>query len=186
MTQPVEMTASDCEDVLAFWRDMPGVGLSEGDTPDELAAYLERNPGLSLVVRREGRVFAAVLCGHDGRRGYLHHLAVAADARGQGLGKLLVDRCLAKLGALGIAKCSLFVYADNEDGSRFWAKNGWYDRTDLKVMQCRIPSARKPGGGKHESGRFLIRPYQRSAYCSVQSVSESLSLMNSRFPETTG
>ncbi len=144
MSEPVEMTASDCEDVLEFWQEIPGVGLSDGDTPEGLRAYLRRNPGLSLVVREVGRIVAAVLCGHDGRRGYLHHLAVATGYRRQGLGKILIERCLSKLGSLGIPKCNLFVYADNEDGSEFWMRNGWRERTDLKVMQRPISSAEEP------------------------------------------
>jgi trans-aconitate methyltransferase/GNAT superfamily N-acetyltransferase len=139
MPEPIEMTISDCEEVLDFWREMPGVGLSEGDTPEGLAVYLLRNPGLSWIVREEGRIVAAVLCGHEGRRGYLNHLAVSPEHRNQGLGKALVERCLAKLGSLGIPKCNLFVYADNDHGSDFWKRNGWHHRSDLKVMQRLVP-----------------------------------------------
>jgi ribosomal protein S18 acetylase RimI-like enzyme len=37
-----------------------------------------------------GVILGAVLCGNDGRRGYLHHLAVAAEWRRRGIGKALV------------------------------------------------------------------------------------------------
>jgi len=74
-----------------------------------------------------------VLCGHDGRRGYLHHLAVDADFRRNGLGRALVDRCLEELKAAGIDRCNIFLYADNEPGERFWKSTGWYAR-DLKVL----------------------------------------------------
>jgi hypothetical protein len=66
-------TDGDLEAVLALWSDTEGVGLNESDTPDQLNIYLNRNPGLSLVVRNNERIIGAVLCGHDGRRGYLHH-----------------------------------------------------------------------------------------------------------------
>jgi hypothetical protein len=106
------MTAADLPEVLALWSVTEGVGLNELDTPEQLAAYLARNPDLSLVVRSgasaglpssvislgasagrsrggtgsasahsEGQIIAAVLCGHDGRRGYLHHLAVIPEFR---------------------------------------------------------------------------------------------------------
>ena len=133
--EPVEMADSDCDEILSFWRNIPGVGLNGADTPEGLSAYLRRNPGLSLVVRHEGRIIGAVLCGHDGRRGYLHHLAIADEHRGQGIGKALVERCLSQLGSLGLQKCSIFVYADNDEGSQFWRRNGWLDRNDLKIMQ---------------------------------------------------
>lgn len=97
------MTPADFPEVLALWAATEGVGLNESDTPEQLAAYLQRNPGFSLVARDTGRrVVGAVLCGHEGRRGYLHHLAVAADQRGLGLGRRLTDTCLAELKRAGI------------------------------------------------------------------------------------
>lgn len=63
------MTAADLDGVLAFGSTTDGVGLSESDAPEPLRAFLDRNPGLSLVVRGGTRLVGAVLCGHDGRRG---------------------------------------------------------------------------------------------------------------------
>jgi ribosomal protein S18 acetylase RimI-like enzyme len=136
-----EMTEADLPEVLQLWDGMEGVGLNESDTPERLAAYLRRNPDFSLVAREGGRIVGAVLCGHDGRRGYLHHLAVATDCRRQGLGSELIAHCLASLAAEGILKCNVFVYSDNDDGSAFWRRIGWDDRRDLKVMQRVIPSS---------------------------------------------
>ena len=135
-----EMTTTDYDDVLDLWRSTENVGLSGADTKENIHAYLHRNPELSLVARHEGRVIAAVLCGHDGRRGYLHHLAVAPEHRKQGLGSSLVERCLSKLGSLGIQKCNIFVYGKNDEGSEFWRRSGWRERKDLKLMQRKIPS----------------------------------------------
>ena len=84
------MTARDLDAVLALWGQTSGVGLNESDTPDQLRAYLDRNPGLSLIARDGTRLVAAVLCGHDGRRGYLNHLAVLPEYRGRGLGRQMV------------------------------------------------------------------------------------------------
>src|SRR5580692_3692620 len=93
------MTIADFDDVTALWQKTEGVGLNESDTREAIAIFLERNPGLSLIAR-DGRrkIIGAVLCGHDGRRGYLHHLAVASEHRRQGIGKTLVEACLSKLG----------------------------------------------------------------------------------------
>jgi N-acetylglutamate synthase len=132
------MIAADYDEVMAFWQSIEGLGLDEDtDSREGIVGYLERNPGLSFVVRREGRIIGAVLCGHDGRRGYLHHLAVAPDCRRQGIGRALVDACLAALGSLGIQKCNIFLLADNQLGKAFWRHNGWNERDDLKVLQKR-------------------------------------------------
>jgi ribosomal protein S18 acetylase RimI-like enzyme len=80
----------------------------------------------------------AVLCGHDGRRGYLYHLAVALGHRQQGLGKKLVDACLEKLKRLGIQKCNIYVFDDNARGAKFWKKNGWVKRPEIRLLQKAI------------------------------------------------
>lgn len=133
------MTPADFPDVLALWAATEGVGLNESDTPENLSAYLGRNPGFSLVARdAERRVVGAVLCGHEGRRGYLHHLAVSQDQRGLGLGRLLVDTCLAELKRAGITRCNIFVFADNDDGMAFWKHTGWALRDNLRMMQKQL------------------------------------------------
>jgi N-acetylglutamate synthase len=130
------MTIADFDEVIALWKNSEGVGLNESDTREAIALYLERNPGLSLIARdRRRKIIGAVLCGHDGRRGYLHHLAVAAEHRRQGIGQSLVDACLSKLSELGIQKCNIFLYADNAEGRVFWERHGWSERADLRVLQ---------------------------------------------------
>jgi N-acetylglutamate synthase len=130
-----EMTAEALDEVLALWRVTEGVGLSEGDTKDDLTAFLARNPGLSLVARHDGRIVGAVLSGHDGRRGCLYHLAVAAPYRHKGIGRTLVETCVQRLASFGIRKCNIFLYNHNKIGQRFWNRNGWKERTDLKILQ---------------------------------------------------
>jgi acetyl esterase/lipase/GNAT superfamily N-acetyltransferase len=95
-----------------------------------ISQYLERNPGLSLVARNDEGIIGTVLCGHDGRRGYVHHLAVERDYRGQGIGRSLVEACLAKLQAVGIQRCQAFLHRNNEAGEKFWRRMGWRVRND--------------------------------------------------------
>jgi ribosomal protein S18 acetylase RimI-like enzyme len=128
----------DYAEVMALWHTIEGVGLSAADQPERIAAYLARNPGMSLVAREDGALVGAALCGHDGRRGYLHHLAVRPDRRGRGIGRELVAGCLAALAAEGIDKCHLFVFKDNLEGQAFWRKLGWQERLDLMVMSKKI------------------------------------------------
>lgn len=129
------MSIADYADVLRLWRNAEGVGLNESDTRRAIGSYLRRNRGMSFVARAGKELVGAVLCGHDGRRGYLHHLAVAPAHRRKGLGTKLVARCLAQLKRLGIPKCNIFLYADNIDGERFWRSNGWKKRTDICLVQ---------------------------------------------------
>jgi ribosomal protein S18 acetylase RimI-like enzyme len=129
------MTPADYDAVLALWQASEGIGLNESDTREAIAAYLVRNPGLSFVAETEGKIAGAVLCGHDGRRGYLHHLAVASPHRRRGLGRTLVDESLTRLRAHGIPKCNIFLFANNEAGRAFWLREGWAPRKDLVLVQ---------------------------------------------------
>ena len=128
--------------VVALWRRTEGVGLNESDTRHAITAYLRRNPRFSFVAEKKGRLIGAVLCGHDGRRGYLHHLAVARQHRQKGTGRQLVNACLAKLRQAGIQRCNIFIFADNAAGITFWIHHGWKPRTELRVMQ--IPLSDNP------------------------------------------
>ena len=132
-------TEADYDEAVALWRRCKGLALGRADAREPIAAYLRRNPGFSFVARGEdGALAGAVLCGHDGRRGYLHHLAVAPSCRGCGIGRALVQLALDAVRAAGLEKCHIFVLAGNADGRRFWARAGWRERTDLVVMTADV------------------------------------------------
>ena len=128
------MAISVYRDVYELWASPAGIGLSGSDEESEIAAFLDHNPGLSLVAWDGAQLAGAVLCGHDGRRGYIHHLAISEPYRRRGVGVLLVDRCLAALGDRGIPKCHLFVFRNNEGAISFWERTGWTDRSELSLM----------------------------------------------------
>jgi len=138
------LTIADYDAVYALWLQTEGIGLNDSDSREAIAAFLERNYGLSAVAcSTEGTIIGAVLCGHDGRRGYLHHLAVAKTHRRQGIGRALVNDCLDKLAARKIQKCNLFLFANNTAGRTFWLKQGWAAREDIVLVQKEL----KPGSG---------------------------------------
>ena len=127
-------TMDDYPAAYALWQATEGIGLSSADRPEAIARYLQRNPGLSFVVYWGDVLVGAVLCGHDGRRGYLHHLAVAPEHRHRGLGRLLVEHCLRALSRQGIAKCHLFVLRQNDSAIHFWRHLDWVERVELVVF----------------------------------------------------
>src|SRR6266481_9478619 len=109
--QLLPMALTDYGEALALWNACEGVRASE--THEEFERILARNPGLSAVFRRGQKLAAAVLCCHDGRRGYLYHLGVAAEFRHAGLGRALVEHSLTRLKEQGISRCSIFLIAGN-------------------------------------------------------------------------
>jgi len=135
---------NDIDTARALWAGMPGVGLSAADEPTALVAFLERNPGLSAVALDDTRIVGTLLCGHDGRRGLLHHLAVDPARRRRGLGRALVNHSLSALQAAGIAKCHLLVFADNIEGQRFWQAVGAEARVELDLYSLPCPPGVTP------------------------------------------
>ena len=133
-----QMKISDYEAAYALWEKTPGIGLSDADSRENIDIYLQRNPGFSFIALSENKLVGAVLCGHDGRRGYLHHLVVDERYQKQQVGKLLVENCMNALEQLGIKKCHIFVYRDNEAGKAFWEHIGWKLRLELDIMSFDI------------------------------------------------
>ena len=130
------LSIDDYDALYAFWQATPGVGLSQADSREGIACYLARNPGGSFQVRLDDLIVGSVLGGHDGRRGFLHHLAVAPICRRQGVGRQLVNAALAALRAEGIDKCHLMVFTHNESAQAFWRKLGWVVREELRLVSC--------------------------------------------------
>lgn len=133
---------ADIPAALALWRATPGVGLSAADEPEALARYLARNPGLSLVAASEadGQLIGTLLCGHDGRRGLIHHLVVAPGHRRRRVGEGLVSAGLQGLRAQGIGKCHLMVFTDNTAAQQFWLAVGAHQRQDLHLFSLDTPA----------------------------------------------
>jgi ribosomal protein S18 acetylase RimI-like enzyme len=132
------MLIGDYEGLMALWQNCDGMGLSDADSRDGISGFLERNPGLSFVAVIRGEIVGTSLCGHDGRRGFIYHLAVAGGHRRRGLARQLVEQSLAALEARGIRKCHIVVFADNVDGRGFWERIGWEKRDDLVMMSRKV------------------------------------------------
>ena len=76
-------------------------------------------------------IVGTILAGHDGRRGFLYHVAVSPDHQGQGIGRRLTEAAMEALSREGIFKTALVVFADNDGGNEFWEKLGFAARPDL-------------------------------------------------------
>lgn len=120
-----EFLLDDYGNACALWAEVEGVEICEGDSRDEIRGFLERNPGLSRVAQVDDTFAGAVLCGHDGRRGFIYHLAVAQQFRRLRLGQKLVDECMRGLRAAGIQRAIILVARDNSLGRDFWLRTGW-------------------------------------------------------------
>lgn len=120
------MTIDDYERVFCLWRDTKGMGLrSLDDSREGICRFLSRNPTTSFVSQEGNELTGVILCGHDGRRGYIYHTVVRTEYQKQGIATGLIKAAVAALQAEGITRVCLNVMETNEEGKRFWQNRGW-------------------------------------------------------------
>jgi N-acetylglutamate synthase len=126
------MTIQDYESVYSLWIHTPGMGLNNlDDSKEGIERYLRRNPTTCFVAKENNQIIGVILSGHDGRRGFIHHTAVAVTERNRGIGKALVEKALEALRKERINKVALVVFGRNQIGNSFWEKIGFGKREDL-------------------------------------------------------
>lgn len=125
------------DDIINLWRKA-GISVGSTDTKEELERMLQRNPDLFLIGKSDEKVTSVVMGGFDGRRGYIHHLAVDPDYQKRGYGKTMIDELMIKFRKMGVHKVHLFIEKYNKGVVRFFQKMGWDIRDDL-IMMSYVP-----------------------------------------------
>ena len=117
-------------DVKDLWSECK---LSEEpeDRKDEIEALLKSPQASGFVARKNGKIVGAVLCGSDGRYGYIHHLAVSKAYRKQGIGRSLVEECIRFLKRKYVV---IMVRENNKNGNEFW-NNLQFENADWIKVQ---------------------------------------------------
>lgn len=120
------MTLEDYEALYSMWASMPNMGLrSLDDSKEGIEKFLRRNPDTSFVAYEGEKLIGAILCGNDGRRGYIYHTVVLPEYRNQGIASALVEMAVETLQQEGITRVCLNVMETNESGKKFWLGKGW-------------------------------------------------------------
>ncbi len=114
----------DYERVVRLWK-IAGLVLRPGDERAQIQRKLERDPELFLVAEQNGSLVATVLGAWDGRRGWIHHLAVRPAKQRSGLGTLMVRELEERMRRKGVVKVNAIVYRTNQKSINFFAKNGY-------------------------------------------------------------
>jgi ribosomal protein S18 acetylase RimI-like enzyme len=128
-----QLALTDHAALMALWRGCAGISLRDADSSQNLRKYLLRNPGLSFVAVDEDAIVGSLMAGHDGRRGYIQHLAVAESHRRRGIAVRLLELCIDALAGEGILKSHVHVVQDNRDGIEFWKRRGWVHRAEIEM-----------------------------------------------------
>ena len=129
-----EFSIDDYDATLQLWQRVEGLEVAEGDDKEGVARFVTRNPGLSRVAIDGSTVVGVAMCGHDGRRGYIYHLAVDPARHGLGIGRRLITECLEGLKRVGLERANILVAKDNPRGLQFWRRTGWEDLDGAAAM----------------------------------------------------
>ena len=127
---------SDQDAAVALWRECELVK-PWNDPVKDIHRKLGIQRDLFLVGAMDGRLVATVMVGFEGHRGWVNYLAVAADCRKQGFGRLLMDEAEARLRAMGCPKISLQIRRSNADVVAFYRSIG-YAEDDVVSMGKRL------------------------------------------------
>jgi len=125
------------EEIVKLWRKA-GINVGSSDTKEEIEKMLMRNPNLFLIGKLDNRIIGVVAGGFDGRRGYVHHLAVDPDYQRKGYGKMIMEELNERFRKIGVHKIHLFIEKYNKDVVNFYRSLGWDIRADL-IMMSYIP-----------------------------------------------
>jgi ribosomal protein S18 acetylase RimI-like enzyme len=120
-----EFSINDYDVTIELWQRVEGLEIAEGDDRESVAQFIARNPGLSRVATDGSRIVGVALCGHDGHRGHIYHLAVDPAYQGRGLGKRLLDECLRGLRRTEVKRVIIMVADDNPRARKFWKRCGY-------------------------------------------------------------
>jgi ribosomal protein S18 acetylase RimI-like enzyme len=101
------------------------------DSETGIRRYLERNPLTCFAAEENGELAGTILGGHDGRRGYIYHIAVKSDFHNRGIGRSLIKSVENALIQEGINKVALVSFKTNVGGNRFLKACGYPIRDDL-------------------------------------------------------
>ena len=127
---------SDQDAVMALWREC-GLVKPWNDPVKDIRRKLGIQRDLFLVGSMNGRLVATAMVGYEGHRGWINYLAVSADCRKRGFGRLLMDEAEALLRAMVCPKISLQIRRSNADVVAFYRSIG-YTEDDVVSMGKRL------------------------------------------------
>ncbi|MHA2288408.1 MAG: GNAT family N-acetyltransferase [Promethearchaeota archaeon] len=123
----------DYNEVLELWIKA-GIGIGSSDTKEEISVIMDQNPELFLIGKEEEKIVAVVIGAFDGRRGYVHHLAVDPKYQKEGYGKAIMNELIKRFQKKKVHKIHLFIEKQNNEVINFYSKLGWEIRDDLTMM----------------------------------------------------
>ncbi len=136
MSGVLALGSRDAEEAVGLWES---AGLVRPWNPPraDFDRAVAGSASAVLGIRDDGVLIGTAMVGHDGHRGWLYYVAVAASRRRGGIGAMLVRAAEAWITDAGIPKAQLMVRADNAAAIGFYRALG-YDVQDVTVLGRRL------------------------------------------------
>lgn len=129
--------------VIELWREA-GLTRPWNDPARDLAFACASTDATVLVGKRDGVIVASAMVGHDGHRGGIYYLSVAAAERGRGYGKEMLRAAEAWLLRRGVRKVNLAVRSDNAAVIDFYRNAGYEPAETVMLGRWIEPSMKGP------------------------------------------
>lgn len=133
---------ADVADVVALWQACR-LTRPWNDPAADIALARKGSNAAVLIGRDGASIVATVLVGHDGHRGWVYYLAVDADRRGKGYGRVMMGAAERWLRDRGIEKLQLLVRPDNSRVKSFYQSLGYSEQERIifaKWLDGRAPT----------------------------------------------
>lgn len=117
--------ASDAPSVTRIWDASFGPGAEHNAASVAISKKVEHADGLFFVAETDGALVGTIMAGYDGHRGWIYCLAVSAEHRRQGIGRLLIATAEAELVKRGCLKVNLQVRNDPGNAADFYRDCGY-------------------------------------------------------------
>jgi len=133
-----ELAADDYDALVALWTAAALPFRPNGrDTRECIAREIEGPCSVFLKATVGGRLIAAVLGTHDGRKGWINRLAVHPEHQRQGTGAALVRELEARFKAMGIQIVACMIEDWNETSMEVFEKLGYRQHPEIAYLTKR-------------------------------------------------
>ena len=133
-----DLSIADYDDLVRLWQEAGLPYRPHGrDSREAIARQMEGGTSIFLGAEQDGKLVAAVLGTHDGRKGWINRLAVHPTHRRRGIGRALVYAVEARLHGMRIGIIGSLIEDWNEDSMAFFARLGYLAHTDIVYFSKR-------------------------------------------------
>lgn len=126
---------TDEQAVIALWRDC-GLVVPHNDPAADFR-FAKRGPNSDVLVGvdESDQIAGSVMVGHDGHRGWVYYVAAAPAARGQGIGRRMMNAAEDWLRGRNVPKVQLMIRETNTAVAKFYERLNY--QTEPRVVMSK-------------------------------------------------